>query len=197
MAGEASARALGLATVLLRWRRARRIAVATTLGYLLLYLYAIGDLSLQAAFASPELRLAQEPWALVLAQRSPLYFEAVAMLQLGWMTLLLAPMNLLIGALLAVLVAANIVLAYLALSRPRVCRGRPATGVLAAVPALLAGSACCGPAVLLALGVQASAFLVGLFSWLVPLAAALLVGTLLFNAARVDLGALRAGAERS
>ncbi|MCO6440869.1 MAG: hypothetical protein J5I81_07245, partial [Nitrococcus mobilis] len=63
---------------------------------------------------------------------------------------------------------------------------RPAAGLLAALPGLLAGSACCGPVLFIVLGLPISASVVGLFGMLVPVAAALLVLALLFNLRRVD-----------
>jgi hypothetical protein len=50
----------------------------------------------------------------------------------------------------------------------------------------LSGAACCGPVVLLAVGVQASGLLLSVFGVLVPLAAVLLLGSLLYVARSVD-----------
>ena len=51
---------------------------------------------------------------------------------------------------------------------------------------MLSGVACCGPIVLIAIGVQATAGLLAVFRWLLPATALLLVATLLFVGSRVD-----------
>lgn len=51
------------------------------------------------------------------------------------------------------------------------------TGLLASVPALLAGGACCAPALLLLVGIPGLGALAGLFAWLIPLSLALLLAS--------------------
>lgn len=63
---------------------------------------------------------------------------------------------------------------------------RNPTGVLAGFPALFSGAACCGPTILLVAGIQASATLVTGFQLLVPVAVAMLVGSLLLVGRQVD-----------
>jgi len=58
-------------------------------------------------------------------------------------------------------------------------------GVLAAVPTLPSGTACCGPVVLLAVGVTAGGALVSLFAWLVPIGAVALLGSLAYVAGKI------------
>ncbi|MBA1148026.1 hypothetical protein H0Z60_13310, partial [Ectothiorhodospiraceae bacterium WFHF3C12] len=62
-----------------------------------------------------------------------------------------------------------------------ICRARPSVGLAAALPGLLAGSACCGPVVLIALGLPVTATVMGLFGWLLPVAAGLLAAALVYN----------------
>lgn len=52
------------------------------------------------------------------------------------------------------------------------------TGVLASLPAVLSGTACCGPVVLIGLGIQASGVLLTAFQYLLPVAALVSVGSL-------------------
>ena len=85
-----------------------------------------------------------------------------------------------------VLAGSNLALTYLGLVQPRACGLEASTGVVAGVPALLSGAACCGPTILLVVGVQASAAWIGVFRLLVPVALALLVGSLLLIGRRVD-----------
>jgi len=57
--------------------------------------------------------------------------------------------------------------------------------VLAAVPALLSGTACCGPVVLLAVGVTGSGALLSLFAWLLPIGALALLASLAYVASQI------------
>lgn len=104
----------------------------------------------------------------------------------GPVTYLLSPLNLLLALFLATLVGANVALSYLGLIQPRACGLEASTGVLAGIPALLSGAACCGPTILLVIGVQASATLITGFQLLVPVAVAMLVGGLLLIGRQVD-----------
>ncbi len=164
----------------------RQITLAMVgLAYAGIYLYAVGDLDL-GTWEPVAWQVAADPWALMFQARGPWYFEAVARLRAGWASLLVAPLNIAIAFVLGALVAVNAGLAWHMVRTPRACAtGAPTTGVLAAVPALLAGSACCGPALLLALGIPATATLIGVFGMLVPLAFVLLLGALVFNARRI------------
>jgi hypothetical protein len=111
---------------------------------------------------------------------------AVAVLSLPYLSWLISPANLLIGGVVGGLVGLNAVLGYLAWRQPRACRLGSGSGMLAATPGLLAGSACCAPSLLLLLGLPASAFLLSLFSLMVPIALVLLIMSLLATANRVD-----------
>ena len=91
------------------------------------------------------------------------------------------------------LVGLNLAVAYGAWRRPAAC-GLPeskgaagATGLLAGVPALLSGTVCCGPVILLVVGVQATAGLLAVFQWLLPVAVVLLVGSLFVVSRQVQL----------
>ena len=87
--------------------------------------------------------------------------------------------------------ALNIALSYIAIVQPKVCYGNPTLGVFSSLPALIAGSACCGPIILLVLGIQASVSLIALFGVLVPIAIMLLLGTLVLNGRRTNVHYLR------
>ncbi|MFC6757534.1 hypothetical protein ACFQER_13795 [Halomicroarcula sp. GCM10025894] len=62
----------------------------------------------------------------------------------------------------------------------------PADGAAAGLPGILSGFACCGPTVLIVLGLQASATVLTLFQWLLPLTVLALVGTLLWVGRKVE-----------
>ena len=84
-----------------------------------------------------------------------------------------------VGLGLAALVGGNLALTYLAWTQPAACGlGESSSGVLASLPAALSGTACCGPVVLIALGIQASGALLTAFQFLLPVSALLLAGSL-------------------
>ncbi len=97
----------------------------------------------------------------------------------GPAVLLVAPVSFAVGGLLAALVGANLALSYLAVREPAACGLTPASGAFSALPGLLSGAACCGPTVLVVLGIQASGLALSAFSVLVPVSVLLLVGSLL------------------
>mgnify|MGYP007117778314 CR=1 FL=1 len=123
-------------------------------------------------------------------------FDAVAVVSAGPLTYLFSPLNLLVTAVLSSLVGANFALSYLGLVQPRACGLESSAGVLAGFPALLSGAACCGPTLLLVIGVQASATVITGFQFLVPVALAMLVGGLLLVGRRVDPELLSGGVGR-
>ena len=78
------------------------------------------------------------------------------------------------------LVGLNLALTYLAWTQPKACGiGESSSGLLAGLPALLSGTACCGPVLLLVVGIQASGVLITAFQFLLPVAALVLVGSLI------------------
>lgn len=157
-------------------------------GYLLGYLVAVGHLG--PGTGRWDLFVVDDPLSRAMRSTGPLAYEPVALVGLGPLSLLLSPVNLLVGLALALLVGANVAVWFLAWRQPAACglesSAGSSAGLLAGLPALLSGAACCGPVLLIALGVQASALLLSAFAVLVPLAAVLLVGTLLYVGLQVD-----------
>ena len=167
-------------------RDSQAVFLGAAAGYLLLYLVTIGDLSLAGRGTGGLTVRAVDDLSRAFASVGFFRFEAVAVVAAAGVTFLLSPLNLLVAVVLAGLVGANLALTYLGLRQPRACGLEASTGVLAGVPALLSGAACCGPTILLVVGVQASATLVSGFQLLVPLAVAMLVGSLLLVGRQVD-----------
>ncbi|MFQ3294764.1 MAG: hypothetical protein ACI9PP_001582 [Halobacteriales archaeon] len=163
---------------------ARLVLAGTTLGYLLVYLYTVGDLSLTgqgdvSMFVIDDLSRA-------FTSLGFFRFEAVALVEAGPITYLFSPVNAFIALTLAVLVGVNLALTYLGWVQPQACGLEASSGVFAGIPALLSGAACCGPTVLLVFGIQASGVLITTFQYLVPVAILLLVGSLLLIGRQVD-----------
>jgi hypothetical protein len=137
------------------------------IAYGLFYLYAIGDLTLSGpptwgAFVT------EASVERMMNTRATLMFEAIAVIEMGWLVWLVSPLNLFLATILSGLLAANIHGVLYLRSQPMSCR--PASGSLAvAVPALFAGGACCAPSLILLLGIPGLGAFTAFFGWLMPL----------------------------
>jgi hypothetical protein len=165
-------------------RDGRAILVGTTVVYFLLYEWGLGHLG--GGRGDIDILVVANPLARAVEQTAPFQFEAVALLSLGPVEYLFSPLSALLGLVLAVLVAVNLAVSWVVWRGPTACRVSPGVGALAGIPALLSGAACCGPTILLVLGLQASVGLIALFQWLVPIAFLMLIGTLLLVGRHVD-----------
>ena len=181
----------------LRKPRYRRISLSLGFLYFLLYLYALGQLVLgrNAVFSegSPAF-IFDSGWATKLFKPIAGYtFEPVAALHpFEGLTLLIAPLNLLIGAVLGGLIALNVASAVYSLAVVRTCRRLSWTGLLGSLPALLTGFACCVPTVALVLGANLALALISLQTFLLPVSVAALAASLFWNLHRTRRELLRA-----
>lgn len=103
--------------------------------------------------------------------------------------MLLSPVNLLLGGLVAALVGLNLAVAAYAATQAASCR-RPGYGRLAAaLPALLTGMACCVPTFLLVMGSGTAAVLLPIVTPMrglyYPLSLTLLAATLVWGVRRL------------
>lgn len=156
----------------------RRLAWAIAGAYLVVFMIALGDLAFDGAMR-PFAFVAVGDWAnLLLRQRTPFQFEAVAVVEAPFVVWLLSPANLAIGALLGALTGIQIALVGIAAQCSSACGLSPATGVLAGLPGLLAGSACCAPVLFVLLGLQVTASVVTVVGLLIPAALLLLTAGL-------------------
>ena len=172
-----------------------RAVIANNLGvfvlasavYLLAYLFIIGDLWYSAGGSG----FAFEFGSLsnIFRRRSTFYFEAIASASVGPVVMLISVGNLLLGGFIAALVGANLTFTYVSFKNPSACSARNKTGLLSAVPALAAGTACCAPTIFLVLGIQASAGLLALQSLALPVSVALLAVALSMVVPKVDVDA--------
>ncbi|WP_299267886.1 hypothetical protein [Halorientalis sp.] len=183
-------RALGRtrsATRLVFRRRDSLLVLATVTSlYLLLYLWAIGHLS--PGLGGFDLLVVSDPLSKLLQpELGPFSFTPVARVAVGPVTYLFS-LNTVLGLGIAGLVGLNAALTYLVWRQPSACGiGRSSTGLLAGIPALLSGTACCGPVILLVLGVQASGVLLTGFQLLLPVAVMMLLGSLLLVGRQVTV----------
>jgi len=174
------------ATALTLSRRDALLVVGfVTTGYLLVYLWALGHLA--PGLGGYSVTVVSDPFGKLLEPAlGPFSYTPVARVQLGPVTYLFS-FNSVIGLGLSVLVGLNLGLTYLAWRQPKACGiGQSSAGILASVPAVLSGTACCGPVVLIVLGIQASSALLTTFQFLLPLSAVMLVGSLVLVSRQID-----------
>lgn len=191
VAADAAARTRRALAATLNDRVSTAVLLATTLAYVLVYLFAVGDLGrTTVGVLETESTVAVSVSAAPLARA--LGGEAVALVTLGPLELLVSPVTLAVGAVLGALVGANLALSTLAWRRPAVCEISPASGLAAGIPALLSGTACCGPLLFIVLGLQATSAALTAVAWLRPVATFLLVASLIWAAWRLDVQLLAA-----
>ena len=150
--------------------RHRRLLLASAGGYLLLYLYAIQDISPGGrgfAFRTTE-------WTRMFERIGPATFEPIAQIVVPGLTLLLSPLDIFIGLVLGGLGGLGVITARAALSDPDVGDHR---GWLVAAATSLAGLACLGPGLSIVLKVSVPSSFVPFFQLLIPVSLVLLVGT--------------------
>lgn len=178
------ARTIAAIRVGFRRRDAKLAFLAGTIGYLLVYLFTVGDLR-PTGTGGFSLAVASD---LSIAFQTTGFgrFEPIARIIAGPFTVLFSPVNALIAGVLGVLVGVNLALTYLGFVQPKACGLEASSGVFAGIPALLGGAACCGPTILLILGIQASSALITVFGFLIPIAILMLLGSLLLIGRQVD-----------
>lgn len=160
----------------------RRLALGIGAVYLLLFLVALQDISR----GGRRFQLLTADWTQMFDRTGAVTFEAIAQVTVPGLTILLSPLNILIGVVLAGLAGLNLAVTWMAFRQPKACRFNRSTGILASVPALLAGSACCAPAIVLILGLQVSSLFITVFQVLIPVSALLLLITLALVLERTD-----------
>ena len=137
-----------------------------------------------------DLVVASDPLALLTRRVAPFQYEPIALVTVGPVEYLFAPVNVAIGLGLAALVGVTLAVSVVAWRGPAACRIGAGAGAAAGIPGLLSGFVCCGPTLLLVIGVQASAGLLAVMQWFLPLAVLGLVATLLWVGSRVDPAAV-------
>lgn len=176
-------------TVTLRRRDARIVFGSVTIVYFGVYLWVIGHLA--PGLGGYGVSVVADPLTKFLRpELGPFSFTPVARVMLGPVTYLFS-LNSVVGLVIAMLVGLNLALTFLAWTQPKACGiEESSTGVLASLPALLSGTACCGPVVLFVLGIQASGILITAFQLLLPVAALVLGGSLLLVGHQIDPAAV-------
>jgi hypothetical protein len=183
--GATASRTRAVTATTLRRRDGRLVFVSVTAAYLLGYLWAVGHLA--PGLGGYEVSVAATPLErLFQPGLGPFTYTPVARVALGPVTYLFS-LNTVLGLGLAALVGVNLAMTYVAWTQPRACGvGQSSTGIVASVPALLSGTACCGPVVAIVLGIQLSGVVLTAFQFLLPVAGLLLVGSLVLTARQID-----------
>lgn len=188
--GGAILRTLDGSALALRRRDGRAVLVGVTAVYLTAYLWAVGHLD--RGLGGYGVTVVSNPLGKFFQpELGPFTFTPIAKIDAGPVTYLFS-FNTVLGLGLAVLVGLNLALSYLAWRQPQACGiGERSTGLLASVPALLSGTACCGPVVLIVVGIQASGVVLTAFQWMLPAATVLLLGSLVLVGRQVNPAAVR------
>lgn len=163
------------------------ILILGTISYFLLYAYTSGALT-RSRRQSMFLQVVDTPLTHIFERTGVYTFEPIARIGALGFSYLFSPIDASLAALLALLVGSNLAVSYLVLVQPRACGLTPGSGLVAAVPALLSGAACCGPIIFVILGIQATGILLTGFNFLLPLSAILLSTTLIVVGRQIGIG---------
>jgi hypothetical protein len=172
-----------------RNRRSKFVALGIGIGYLLFYLIATGVLVFSTNPSPAGIQISSQWQDLLFRQRTPFNWEPIGLISLGVVQIFLALPNIAFGVLIAVLVGVNIAVSAYTYSVRNVCRINPSSSVLAAAPALLTGVACCGPTLLISLGLASATVTVAFVSilpFLLPLALVGLVASLFWSGRKLN-----------
>jgi hypothetical protein len=155
----------------------RLTALLAVGGYLPVYLVSLGHLSFGGRGVA--IRVVADPLAKAFRSTRPFVWEPIARVIVPPVDLLVAPLTIVLGGFLAILVGLNLAVTVVAMRSPRSCGVNRSVGALAGVPALLSGATCCGPGLFFLLGIQATGTLVAAVGYATPVAVLLLVGSLI------------------
>lgn len=170
----------------LRRRDSVGVVLGVTVAYLVVFLWAVNQLSFQTGIGFSTTVVSDPLTRMFEPGIGPFIYEPIALIDLWVIRLLFSPVNMVLGLTIAGFVGLNIGLSYLAVTQPKSCGLGTSAGILASIPALLAGSTCCAPVILLVLGIQASGIIMTGFSVLLPAGIALLLGSLVYLAGKID-----------
>lgn len=172
----------GRARSALAARRHRRAGILAASVALLLYLVAIGDITSSTRVGASWIEVAPDWTGRLLQARAPYLFEPIAAVHPpGPISILVSPLDLVLGAVLAALVGLNVAVTAHSVATAS-CRRIGYGRLTATLPALLTGFTCCVPAVLIGAGTSTAALLLPV---LLPLQAAFYPLSLLLLAGSV------------
>lgn len=172
---------------ILTTRRFFIAALASLAAYVVLYLAAMQYLIVSPGETESLLALNVVPdWRnLAFRSRGPFLFEPIGVLEIAPLVVFLSIPNLLIAIVLGLLVGANIAASYYGFHALGMRGLRGVHALIGTIPALISGAACCVPTLILVIGLQLTATVAAVWSWLVPISAVLLVASLWWSLHRM------------
>jgi hypothetical protein len=180
---------------ILSQRRFLIAALVSLAAYVVIYLAAMQYLIVAPGEATSFFSLEVLPhWrSLIFRSRAPFLFEPIGALRLASLVVFLSVPNIIIAIALGVLVAANVAVSYYSFRELGMRGVRGAHALIGTIPALIGGAACCVPTLILVIGLQLTATLATVWSWLVPVSALLLAGSLWWSLHRTVAEACATG----
>ncbi|MEU3199383.1 hypothetical protein [Streptomyces sp. NPDC006996] len=176
-------------------RRQRCAGLIAAAVVLVAYLFSTGDLSVSPSGRFTGAPVFRTALGQVFEVRAPYLFEPVV----AWhptehVAVFLSPVNVLLGAIVALLVGCNVAVAGDAARQAASCRRPGSAGgyarLLGVLPAFLLGFACCVPTFLLVLGTSTAAallpVLIPLRPLFYPLTLLMLISALVWGASRIS-----------
>lgn len=157
--------------------------------YFIIYLISIDHLFLQQGSFS--LLMVEDPMGRLFQSRAPFVWEPIAAITFGGLRFFIAPMNILLGGMLGLLVGLNIMVAVFGYRFRKTCRIDTGYGLLGILPSMLTGFACCAPTFLIALAPALGSFTVYFISiqpFLIPVSVLLLIGALTWSVKQLPIG---------
>jgi len=172
-------------------KRFLAVALVTLFLYLVIYLAATQHLIFTSRLGQSEsfimLKISPDWSKLLFRQRAPFLFEPIGTIYLGYnLKLFLSIPNIVIGALLGSLVAANITTSYYSFKMLGLQGMRGVGALLGTIPAIVSGAACCVPTLILVVGLQLTATLATVWSFFVPASFGLLFLSLIWSLKKIQ-----------
>lgn len=162
-------------------------ALISLAAYVVLYLAAMQYLIIAPGATESlfDLEVLPDWGSLAFRQRGPFLFEPIGVLHLAPLVIFLSIPNLAIALALGLLVGANVAASYYGFHALGMRGVGGVHALIGTIPALISGAACCVPTLILVIGLQLTATLATVWSWLVPLSALLLIISLWWSLHRM------------
>lgn len=170
---------------ILAQRRFLIAALISLAAYVVLYLAAMQYLVIAPGDSLLSLEVLPEWRSLAFRQRGPFLFEPIGVLHVASFAIFLSVPNLAIALGLGLLLGANVAASYYGFRELGMRGLRGVHALVGTIPALISGAACCVPTLILVIGLQLTATVATVWSWLVPASALLLVVSLWWSLHRM------------
>ncbi len=174
-------------------KRAFHWALVFAIVYFIFYLWSIQNIVFTDAGYELGFILAENWQDLVFKQRVTFLWEPIAVwMPLTGLTILFAPLNILLDLGLSLLVYMNILVAVYSYRMNKITDVKFSfKGVLGSIPAFLTGFACCAPTFIIALGAVFSGFTVFFINvrpWLIPISVVLMIWGYWYVSKHISMG---------